>query len=124
MNKRTLSNRAYGFLKWFCIAAIPALTLFYPEVAALFGWENVSEVTRFLGALGVFLASLIGVSGRRYNQQPSSRPAGTLKVLPGRSKNSVKYSIEFDDDSVFDLAENPEVRFRIDDSAVREVRLE
>lgn len=62
-----ISNKLYDFLKWFSLIAIPATEVFWLTVGKVWNFPYLTEVGATIGALGVFIGTLIGVSTKAYN---------------------------------------------------------
>lgn len=63
-----ISNKLYDFLKWFSLIAIPATEVFWLTVGKVWNFPYLTEVGATIGALGVFIGTLIGVSTKAYNK--------------------------------------------------------
>jgi hypothetical protein len=63
-----ISNKAYDFLKWTALIALPALATFYSIVGKVWGWPYIGEVTTTITALGTLIGALIGLSTLSYNK--------------------------------------------------------
>lgn len=61
-----LSNKAYDFLKWFALVAIPATEAFWLTVGKVWGFPYLTEIGTTIAAVGLFIAALIGVSSKNY----------------------------------------------------------
>ena len=57
-----LPDRAYIFLKWTCLIALPALAVFYAVIAKIWGLPYESEIPATINAVAVLIGALIGVS--------------------------------------------------------------
>ena len=57
-----LSNKAYDILKWVALVAIPATEAFWLTVGKVWGFPYLTEIGTTIAALGLFIATLIGVS--------------------------------------------------------------
>ena len=62
-----LSNKAYDFLKWFALVAIPASEALWLTVGKVWGFPYLTEIGATIAAFGLFIATLIGVSTKAYN---------------------------------------------------------
>lgn len=62
-----LNNRTYDFLKWFALVALPAFQVFWLTVGKVWGFPYLTEVATTIGALGLFIAALLGLSSKAYN---------------------------------------------------------
>lgn len=63
-----LSNKAYDFLKWFCILALPALSTFYAVVAKIWGLPFEFQIPATITALATFIGALLGISSLNYKE--------------------------------------------------------
>ena len=63
-----LSNKVYDVLKYISTILIPALVVLIASISAAIGYD-CSVVCAIIGAIGVFIGSLIGVSTKAYNKQ-------------------------------------------------------
>ena len=64
-----LSNKTYDTLKWVALVALPALQVFWLTIGKVWGFPYLTEVGATIGALGLFIAALMGLSNREYNAQ-------------------------------------------------------
>ena len=62
-----LQNKTYDFLKWFALAAIPAIEGFWLTVGKVWGFPYLTEIGTTIAAVGLLIAALIGVSSKNYN---------------------------------------------------------
>ncbi len=63
-----LKNSVYDFLKWFALAAIPALETFWLTVGKAWNLPYLTEIGTTIAAFGLFIATLIGVSTVQYRR--------------------------------------------------------
>ena len=63
-----LSNRTYDFLKWFALVALPATQVFWLTVGKVWGFPYLTEVGATIGAVGLFIAALLGLSVKGYTE--------------------------------------------------------
>lgn len=63
-----LSNRMYDFLKWLALTAIPGLEIFWLTIGKVWGLPYVTEIGTTIAAVGLFIATLIGVSTVQYRR--------------------------------------------------------
>jgi hypothetical protein len=61
-----LSDRLYKILKWVAIAVIPALVTFWSAIATVWSLPYGTEIATTIGAVGVLLAALLGISNGAY----------------------------------------------------------
>ena len=61
-----ISNRAYDILKWVALVAIPALEAFWLTVGKVWGFPYLTEIGTTIAAVGLLIATLIGVSSHNY----------------------------------------------------------
>lgn len=64
-----LKDEVYNVLKWITIVAVPALVTFVATVGHIYGWANTEATTALIGAVGTFLAGLLGLSSYNYNKE-------------------------------------------------------
>ena len=64
-----LSNKVYDILKWCVMIAIPALTVAYVGLAAIWGWPYAEEVAKTSAVVCTLLGALLGISTAQYNKQ-------------------------------------------------------
>lgn len=62
-----LKNSTYDFLKWFALIALPAFQVFWLTVGKVWNFPYLTEVGATIGAVGLLIATLIGVSTKAYN---------------------------------------------------------
>lgn len=60
-------NKVYDVLKWLCLIALPAASVFYAALDGAFGWGYTETVTTVIAAVSAFLGSLIGISTKSYS---------------------------------------------------------
>lgn len=63
-----LSNKTYDFLKWFALIALPATQVFWLTVGKVWGFPYLTEVGATIGAAGLFIAALLGISIKGYTE--------------------------------------------------------
>lgn len=65
-----ISNELYDILKWVCTILIPSLITLLGVVLPLLGVsaETTNAIVTIIGALGVFVGSLIGISSINYKK--------------------------------------------------------
>lgn len=71
---KLLPDKVYDILKWIAITAIPAFVVFFSTILPVLEVDpvTINKVTVIIGALGVLLATLLGVSTIAYNKTKSS----------------------------------------------------
>lgn len=57
-----MPNKLYDVLKWVCLIALPALSVFYAVIAKIWNLPYESEIPATINAVALFIGSLIGVS--------------------------------------------------------------
>ena len=62
-----LSNTLYDFLKWFALVALPASQVFWLTIGKVWNFPYLTEVGATIGALGLFIAALLGLSSKQFN---------------------------------------------------------
>ena len=63
-----LSDRAYNFLKWLCLIALPAIAVFIKPVFDAWGIPYAEPIIITINALAVLIGALIGVSQICYSK--------------------------------------------------------
>ena len=63
-----LSNKTSDFLKWFALIALPATQVFWLTIGKVWGFPYLTEVGATIGALGLFIAALLGISIKGYTE--------------------------------------------------------
>lgn len=63
-----LSNKMYDILKWVTMIAIPALTMAYVGLAAVWGWPYGDHVAKTASVIGTLLGTLLGISTAEYRK--------------------------------------------------------
>lgn len=63
-----ISNKIYDILKYISTILIPALVVLIASISAAVGYD-CSVICAIIGAIGVFIGSLIGVSTMTYNRE-------------------------------------------------------
>lgn len=59
-----LQNKTYDVLKWLCLIALPAVSVFYSALDGVFALGAREQVTTLIAAAEAFLGALIGVSAK------------------------------------------------------------
>ena len=62
-----LSNKSYDFLKWFALVALPAFQVFWLTVGKVWDFPYLTEIGATIGATGLFIAALLGLSSKQFN---------------------------------------------------------
>jgi hypothetical protein len=57
-----LPDKVYNFLKWFCLIALPALSVLIAVVFKVWDIPYSVQITTTINAVAVFIGTLIGVS--------------------------------------------------------------
>ncbi len=73
-----LSNKTYDFLKWFALVALPATQVFWLTVGKVWGFPYLTEVGATIGAIGLFIAALMGLSARGYTEGAVAEEDGDI----------------------------------------------
>lgn len=63
-----ISNRVYDILKYVATIFIPALVVLISSISVAVGFD-ATVICAIIGAIGIFIGSLIGVSTKAYNKQ-------------------------------------------------------
>ena len=66
-----MNNRLYDILKWICITALPATTVFLNVVLPITGVPatTTQTVVTIIGATATLIGTLIGISSVSYNKK-------------------------------------------------------
>lgn len=64
----SLTNTAYNVLRRVVEVVLPAAGVLYSALALLWGWGYVAEVVGTIGAATVFLAAVLGLSRKNYQE--------------------------------------------------------
>ena len=57
-----LPNRVYDLIKYVVTVILPAVSVAYVGLAAIWGWPYADEVSRTIAAVYTFLCALMGIS--------------------------------------------------------------
>ena len=68
-NFLSMSNKAYDIIKWVVTILAPAFIVLYTTLAQVWGWSNSDRVTLTVGAITLFLGTLIKLSSTRYGKE-------------------------------------------------------
>lgn len=68
MEKRKLHNKVYDVLKWVCIIALPAISIFYTAIAAIWNLPYGEQISKTIDAIAILIGALIGISTMSYNK--------------------------------------------------------
>lgn len=63
-----LSNKVYDILKYVATILIPSVVVLISSISAAVGFD-ATVVCAIIGAIGVFIGSLIGISTKTYNKK-------------------------------------------------------
>ena len=66
-----LSNRQYDALKWIALVVIPAAATLTLTVGKIWGLPYYDNVAATISAVGLFIAAVIGASGKGYGDGAS-----------------------------------------------------
>lgn len=64
-----LTNKTYDTLKWIALVALPALQVFWLTVGKVWGFPYLTEIGATIGATGLFIAALLGISSKAYLEE-------------------------------------------------------
>ena len=64
-----LNDKIYDILKWITMIVIPALTVAYVGLAAIWGWPYSTEIAKTSAVICTLLGSLLGISTAEYNKR-------------------------------------------------------
>lgn len=65
-----LPDKAYNFLKWLCLIAVPALITLITTLGTVYK-QDMTTVTATISAIATFVGALIGISNYSYNKANS-----------------------------------------------------
>lgn len=63
-----LPNKAYDFLKWLCLIAIPAVITLITALGTIYKID-MTTVTATISAVATFVGTLIGISNHTYHKE-------------------------------------------------------
>lgn len=63
-----LPDKVYDVLKWLVMVCIPALTVAYVGLSAIWGWPYADEVAKTSAVICTLLGALLGISTAQYNK--------------------------------------------------------
>ena len=66
MPKKILPDRVYDVLKWVAIIALPAISIFYARIGAVWQLPYTEQICETLDAVAVLLGALLCVSAIQY----------------------------------------------------------
>ena len=61
-----LSNKTYDTLKWVALICLPALQVFWLSIGKIWNIDYTVEIGATIGAVALFLGTLLGVSTNTY----------------------------------------------------------
>ena len=68
------SNKMFDALKWIVMICIPALTVAYVGLSAIWGWPYADEVAKTSSVICTLLGSLLGISSIKYYKDDKLQP--------------------------------------------------
>ena len=68
------SNKIFDCLKWCVLVAIPALTVAYVGLSAIWGWPYADEVAKTSSVVCTLLGALLGISSVKYYKDGKLQP--------------------------------------------------
>lgn len=71
-----LPNKVYDVLKWLVLVCIPALTVAYVGLSAIWGWPYADEVAKTSAVICTLLGALLGISTAQYNKEQAEKNIG------------------------------------------------
>ena len=71
-----LSDKTYDTLKWIAINLIPALEVLILTIGQIWELPYYAKIGATVAAIGVFLAALIGISKKTYQQRQAEELRG------------------------------------------------
>lgn len=64
-----LSNKTYDTLKWVALICLPALQVFWLSIGKIWNIDYTVEIGATIGAVALFLGTLLGVSSSTYTNE-------------------------------------------------------
>lgn len=64
--KQILPDKVYDVLKWIAIIALPAFSIFYDRIGAIWSFPYTEQICETLDAVAVLLGALLCVSAIQY----------------------------------------------------------
>jgi len=64
--KQILPDKVYDILKWVAIIALPAFSVFYAKIGAVWGFLYTEQICETLDACGLLLGALLCISTIQY----------------------------------------------------------
>lgn len=113
-----LSNKAYGFLKFLAMIALPALGTLYFALAQIWGLPGGEQVVGTVIAVDTFLGVVLGISSAQYNQKEANAGFtgpldGVMTVHHDENRNVHQFHLEVDGDPL-DLINRDTITFKVD----------
>ena len=68
-----LPGKIYDALKWLVVICIPALTVAYCGLDAVFNWGHADVVAKVSSIVCTLIGSLIGISTAEYNKTKNEK---------------------------------------------------
>lgn len=66
MPNKILPDRVYDILKWVAIIALPAFSVFYAKIGAVWGLPYTEQICETLDAVALLIGALLCVSAIQY----------------------------------------------------------
>ena len=63
-----LSNKAYDVLKWIALIVLPALAVFYGELASIWGIPFGDQIPDTIMSIDLFLGVVLGISSASHKK--------------------------------------------------------
>ena len=63
-----INDKLYDILKWIVMIVLPALSMAYVGLAAIWQWPMADEVAKTCSVVCVLLGALLGISTAEYNK--------------------------------------------------------
>lgn len=99
-----ISNKAYDFLKWFALTCLPAFQIFWNTVGKVWNFPYLAEISATIGAVGLLIAALIGVSTKAYNEDAKLEAQLEAQMMAIAEDGIGEFDEEIDD-GLFDNGE-------------------
>lgn len=68
-----LPNQIYDVLKWVCIMALPAISIFYTAISAIWNLPYGEQISKTIDAIAILIGALIGISTINYNKEKGDK---------------------------------------------------
>ncbi len=81
----TINQKAYDFLKWIALVALPALAALVISLGLTLRWAQATDIAGVITVIDTFLGALLGKSSSNFaKQNPTPMPIGDLVVMQNK----------------------------------------